>query len=316
MTDDSARIAKGGDIDPATVDLADRQARRARNRPATPPELRGWEDAAQRRMMRRPYPVNIMLEPAEIEGREHWTSPHDDPGLWTLQLAEALGTRSQAVLSTFVAHLEELVGATMWDAETERRRVNESEFSAMLSIINSQKPNDEMQAMLCAQMVAVHWLQMKVSARAIRYPYETKTVAAAGKLARTFVMQMDALQQAKGKRRTSRQTIKVTKEIHQHVHYHATQGAKETNANPMNRTDAPKLLTTAPLCQARTRAGTSCRSPCVKGKPRCRLHGARAGAPKGPDNGSWKDGNRSQEAVELHKRVNRLLRSIRSTAHA
>ena len=37
----------------------------------------------------------------------------------------------------------------------------------------------------------------------------------------------------------------------------------------------------SPRCGARTRSGSPCRSPAVKGKRRCRMHGAFCGAPKG-----------------------------------
>lgn len=40
----------------------------------------------------------------------------------------------------------------------------------------------------------------------------------------------------------------------------------------------------SPRCGARTRAGTPCRAPAVRGKARCRMHGAAAGAPPGNAN--------------------------------
>lgn len=97
-----------------------------------------------------------------------------------------------------------------------------------------------------------------------------------------------------------------------------TGGASELTANPMDqeRNPLPKLLTSAPLCQARTRRGTSCRSPAEKGKGRCRFHGSRAGAPKGEANGSYRHGGKTYEAVELRREASRLLTAIRSEAYA
>ncbi|MGB0632415.1 MAG: HGGxSTG domain-containing protein [Alphaproteobacteria bacterium] len=42
----------------------------------------------------------------------------------------------------------------------------------------------------------------------------------------------------------------------------------------------------APRCGARTRAGTSCASPAVRGRCRCRMHGGArgSGAPRGNRN--------------------------------
>ena len=34
----------------------------------------------------------------------------------------------------------------------------------------------------------------------------------------------------------------------------------------------------SPRCGARTRRGTACRAPAVKGRPRCRMHGCAPGA--------------------------------------
>lgn len=71
--------------------------------------------------------------------------------------------------------------------------------------------------------------------------------------------------------------------------------------NPMQ----PANLANAPRCGARTRAGQECRSPAVKGRKRCRMHGGtNGGAPKLNRN-AWKHGDRSAEAESQ-------LRAIRS----
>jgi glucans biosynthesis protein len=58
----------------------------------------------------------------------------------------------------------------------------------------------------------------------------------------------------------------------------------------------PGNLANSPRCGAKTRSGTACRSPAVRGKQRCRLHGGtNPGPPKGNRN-AWKHGNRSAEA--------------------
>ena len=231
---EAGKIKQDGRIDPETLDVTakPKRKRQRRNRPDPPQELRDWEAAADARVGKRPHPPGIMLEPAGID-REHWTAPHNDGSLWTLQLADAFGTRSKAVISTFLAQLELLCGRNIWDEEAHQWRVDENQFSGALAIINSVKPRNEMEAALAAQMVAVHLLTMKVAARAIRYEYDTRTAATASKLARTFTMQMDALDKARGKRRTTRQSIKVTKELHQHVHYHRGDG--ENGGQPHER---------------------------------------------------------------------------------
>ena len=72
----------------------------------------------------------------------------------------------------------------------------------------------------------------------------------------------------------------------------------------------------SPRCGAKTRAGTSCQCPAVKGKRRCYLHGGArgSGAPKGERNGAWKDGTFTNEAVALRREVGRVLKACRQTA--
>ncbi len=54
----------------------------------------------------------------------------------------------------------------------------------------------------------------------------------------------------------------------------------------------------SPRCSATTRRGKSCRSPAVKGKRVCRMHGGGkgSGAPHGAANGAWKHGGWTNEA--------------------
>lgn len=64
-----------------------------------------------------------------------------------------------------------------------------------------------------------------------------------------------------------------------------------------SRNTAPMLA--SPRCGARTRKGTNCQSPAVKGKVRCRMHGGSrgSGAPKGNKNG-LKHGAYTREQLE------------------
>ena len=224
-------IPNDGQLDPTSIDVAARKPRKrkARNRPAPPPELVEWAEGAEKRLLARPYPPGIMLEPAGLN-KEHWTSPHADVGLWQDQLGEAFGTRSKAVITLFLRQLEALCSEDQWDEESKQWRLDENEFSAALAMVNAIKPKNEMEAALAAQMVSVHLMQMKCAARAIRFEHDDKTATVAAKLARTFVMQMQALQALRGRSKTVRQSIKVRKELHQHVHYH--RGADKTDGQP------------------------------------------------------------------------------------
>ena len=78
----------------------------------------------------------------------------------------------------------------------------------------------------------------------------------------------------------------------------------ETVVNPMHA---------ATRCGARTRRGGSCRSPAVRGKCRCRMHGGApgSGAPAGPRNGRYVHGLRTHEALAERRLVREVLRQAR-----
>lgn len=229
---DGAPISQDGVLQTENLDAAKSKNRRlARNRPEPAQELRDWEKQARARAHSRPYPPGIILEPAGFD-EEHWTAPHNDIDLWTLQLADALGTRSLAVISAFMGQIEALCGKQGWDEEARQWRLDENEFSAALAMVNSIKPKNEIEAAMAAQMVAVHLMQMKMSAYAIKYVGDGKAASVAGKLARTFAQQIETLQRLRAPNRTKRQSIKVSKELHQHVHYYDARGAGKTDRQP------------------------------------------------------------------------------------
>lgn len=78
------------------------------------------------------------------------------------------------------------------------------------------------------------------------------------------------------------------------------------------RPHALPQLRDVPRCGAKTRKGTPCPNPCVKGRPRCRMHGCAPGAGGQPGNeNALKHGGRSRAAIEFRKRLNFLSRKAR-----
>jgi hypothetical protein len=65
-------------------------------------------------------------------------------------------------------------------------------------------------------------------------------------------------------------------------------------------------------CGARTRLNGSCRSPAVRGKKRCRMHGGApvSGAPKQNKN-AFKHGLFTKDAIEERKQVQALIGQTR-----
>ena len=73
------------------------------------------------------------------------------------------------------------------------------------------------------------------------------------------------------------------------------------------RNTAPMLE--SPRCGARTRDGHACRSPAVRGKKRCRMHGGApgSGAPRKNTN-ALKSGAYTREEIEQGRRLRDLIR--------
>ncbi|PVE20647.1 hypothetical protein DC522_31060 [Microvirga sp. KLBC 81] len=74
-------------------------------------------------------------------------------------------------------------------------------------------------------------------------------------------------------------------------------------------------LNLSPRCGAKTRSGSPCRSPAVKGRTRCRMHGGTkgSGAPKGRANGNYQHGHFTCEAIQGRLAVRKLIRQAKST---
>ncbi|WP_409581453.1 HGGxSTG domain-containing protein [Sphingopyxis sp. SE2] len=73
----------------------------------------------------------------------------------------------------------------------------------------------------------------------------------------------------------------------------------------------PRCLAAAPRCLARTRRGTACQSPAVRGRKRCRMHGGtNPGAPKGNSN-AWIHGCRSAASINEQRHLRDVLRGAR-----
>src|SRR6478672_5008195 len=78
-------------------------------------------------------------------------------------------------------------------------------------------------------------------------------------------------------------------------------GSTNSEINPMDHSRATRLqnFRQAPRCSARTRGGTPCQRPAIRGRKRCRLHGGLSpGAPRGEKNGNFKTGAWTLDAIE------------------
>ena len=85
--------------------------------------------------------------------------------------------------------------------------------------------------------------------------------------------------------------------------------------DPMHPFDNALRLRQARRCGARTRSGSTCRSPAVGGKTRCRMHGGATGSggPLGERNGNYRHGTRTKEAIQAVRLINLLSRLARKS---
>ena len=113
---------------------------------------------------------------------------HPDGLVGYALLTEALGT----VDGDFVTGLlTQLSNATSQD-----QRPNETAINFLLSVIKGAKPKDQFEAMLAAQMAAIHTATMKLTrqlANVETIEQQDSAERALNKLARTYAMQMEAL---------------------------------------------------------------------------------------------------------------------------
>lgn len=164
-----------------------------------------------------------------------WTfkSPYSDDDLseWEALLFEAFATRSNAAFYAFTNQLAQLCESD-WQGEGTGWLPRAWDLRAAIQIVRSVRPRNEAEACLAAQIVAVHLMQMKLSAQALRYSSpDPRSCAIAGKLARTYAMQLETMAKLRGK--GSRQRITVRKySKHEHKHIHLHQGDGENGNQP------------------------------------------------------------------------------------
>jgi hypothetical protein len=100
------------------------------------------------------------------------------------------------------------------------------ELNAALAMVNDLQPRNTQEAALASQMVAIHWMQMRLSKDALNNGGMVigESAALAGKLARTYAQQLQTFHLIRGGKKPTRQTITVKKVLEQHVHYHDHRG--------------------------------------------------------------------------------------------
>ena len=113
---------------------------------------------------------------------------HPDEMTGIALLAQSLGTSDIDFVNGILSQLA--------NAGSTGGEVSESGLNFMLSVVKGVKPTDEVEAMLAAQMAAVHMATMTFARRLAHVeniPQQDSAERAFNKLARTFATQMEAL---------------------------------------------------------------------------------------------------------------------------
>jgi hypothetical protein len=113
---------------------------------------------------------------------------HPDPCMAQALLMEALSTTDACFVVGLIGQLA--------DTGTRRRKLDERELNFMLSVVKGAKPKDQIEAMLAAQMAAVHTATMTFARRLANVEniaQQDSAERAFNKLARTFASQVEAL---------------------------------------------------------------------------------------------------------------------------
>ena len=144
------------------------------------------------------------------------------------------------------------VGLLYQLAEANGGKIDEQQLNFMLAVVKGIKPRDQIEAMLAAQMAAVHTATLKFSrhlAETDYLPHRDSAERTLNKLMRTFVTQMDALKRyrAGGEQTVTVQQLNVS-EGGRAIVGNVTQGQRE--ASPAGTTAPPLAVShdqTAPM---------------------------------------------------------------------
>ena len=231
--------------------MTDQPERRLATPKEPPPTIyKASLDRAQARTLKRQHGPVMEIDPATNVLASPFSEAEDE---WRWMVIDTFGTRSHQVANVFLKHLVALCSTT-WHETTSTWVPDEDELTAVLHIVAAYRPRNEAEAALAAQIAATHMITMKIAKRAYDYPFDTRTVSAYAKLARTSAIQIETMAGLKGRRRTTRQQIKVVHEKHIHRHEHVHVGGAENTEGQCHAT--------RPRTTVRNLAGASAAEGC------------------------------------------------------
>ena len=146
-------------------------------------------------------PPGPRVKVSEKDGVAQIATDHADLAVGQALLMRALGTTDTDFLDGLLRQLA--------NAGTQGQTVDERALNFMLSVVKGTEPQDQVEAMLAAQMAAVHNATMTFARRLAHVEtiqQQDSAERAFNKLARTFAAQVEAL---KRYRTSGEQTVRV-----------------------------------------------------------------------------------------------------------
>jgi hypothetical protein len=122
------------------------------------------------------------------EGSLTFKIDHPNRRIGSALIMESIGTADEQFFTGMIVQLT--------DASSQHQKIDEIAFNFMLSVIQGVQPRDQLEAMLAAQMAAVHAASMTFARRLANVdniPQQDSAERAFNKLTRTFAAQMEAL---------------------------------------------------------------------------------------------------------------------------
>lgn len=192
-----------------------------------------WLEEERERHRARPWKPAVAFEPdGDADGGWRMTGPAGVTEEWEVAICAAFATRSQSLVWTFLDQLRLMMG----DSHDGTRWVpDEFAINAAVAMVVAAQPQNEIQAALAAQMVAVHFLTMKVAQHHGRSNVmDPRDVGMVSKLARTYAMQAETLGKLQGKVKTQHITVSYERHEHHHTHVHDERHVHLSGGGPGN----------------------------------------------------------------------------------
>jgi hypothetical protein len=200
------------------LESADRSAKKCE---LTEREQKALAEHLSRKAAEKPAPRMKIDSTREVPA----LSPdHPDKTVGYALLMAALGTTNVDFVNGLIGQLA--------NAGSKGRQIDEGALNFMLSVVKGVNPKDQLEAMLAAQMAAIHMTTLTFArqlAHVETLPQQDSAERALNKLARTFAMQMEALKRYRtgGEQKVTVQHVSVS-EGGQAIVGNVTQAASET----------------------------------------------------------------------------------------